>query len=110
MNWPSAPKVLTLLLVVLLPVLAFMQYRWVGQVSEGERGRMQRNVETAAVQFRNAFDDELEDARRDLGVSTRAAREGSSPNYSNRYTTWMNTADHPQIVADVYLVDAVDGN
>ncbi len=36
-KWPSAPKVLTALLVVLLPVLAFMQYRWVGQVSEGER-------------------------------------------------------------------------
>src|SRR5688572_7351272 len=110
MKWPSAPKVLTALLVVLLPVLAFMQYRWVGQVSEGERGRMQRNVETAAVQFRNAFDDELADARRDLNVTTTVARDGSSPNYSNRYTGWMDTAEHPQIVADIYVVDAVGDN
>jgi len=110
MKWPSAPKVLTALLVVLLPVLAFMQYRWVGQVSEGERGRMQRNVETAAVQFRNAFDGELRQAQRDLQVSTTVARDGSSANYSNRYTGWFNTAEHPQIVADIYVVDAVGDN
>jgi signal transduction histidine kinase len=109
MKWPSAPKVLTALLVVLLPVLAFMQYRWVGQVSEGERERMQRNVETAAVQFRNAFDDELRQAIRDLQVTTTVARDGSSPNYSNRYTGWLNTAEHPQIIADIYVVDAVGG-
>jgi signal transduction histidine kinase len=110
MNWPSAPKVLTALLVVLLPVLAFMQYRWVGQVSEGERGRMQRNVETAAVQFRIAFDGELGQAIRDLQVTTTVARDGSSPNYSNRYTGWFNTAEHPQIIADIYVVDAVGDN
>ena len=105
-KWPSAPKVLTALLVVLLPVLAFMQYRWVGQVSEGERERMQRNLETAAGQFRAEFDGELSQAVRDLQVSTNAARDGSSSNYSIRYNSWLNSADHPQIVADVYLVDA----
>jgi hypothetical protein len=70
-QWPSAPKVLTGLLVVLLPVLAFMQYRWVGQVSEGERAIMQRNPRTAADQFRNAFDGELFLA---LSASCRPAR------------------------------------
>jgi signal transduction histidine kinase len=105
-HWPSAPKALTGLLVVLLPVLAFMQYRWVGQVSEGERGRMQRNLETAADQFRVAFDGELRQAQLNLTVGTTTAREGSSQNYSQRYNTWLNTADHPQIVADIFIVDA----
>ena len=110
MKWPSAPKVLTALLVVLLPVLAFMQYRWVGQVSEGERERMERNLETAADQFRNAFDGEIFLAMRELQASTNAARDGSSPNYSLRYTSWLNNADHPQIVADIYLVDVEGGH
>ena len=109
MKWPSAPKVLTSLLVVLLPVLAFMQYRWVGQVSEGERAVMQRNVETAAEQFKAAFDYELRQVTQNLQASTTVAREGSSQNYSLRYTTWLNTADHPQIVADIYLVDVEGG-
>ncbi|MGH9237075.1 MAG: sensor histidine kinase [Vicinamibacterales bacterium] len=108
MKWPSAPKVLTGLLVVLLPVLAYMQYRWVGQVSEGERERMQRNLETAADQFRADFDGEFIRAIRELTVGTTTAREGSSSNYTLRYTSWLNTADHPQVVADVYFVDAAD--
>jgi signal transduction histidine kinase len=105
MKWPSAPRVLTSLLVVLLPVLAFMQYRWVGQVSEGERAVMQRNLATAAEQFKAAFDYELRQVTQNLTASTTVAREGSSQNYSLRYTTWLNTADHPQIVGDIYLVD-----
>jgi signal transduction histidine kinase len=108
-HWPSAPKVLTGLLVVLLPVLAFMQYRWVGQVSEGERAVMQRNLETAAEQFKTAFDGELRQLG-NLQASTTVARDGSSQNYSLRYNTWLNTADHPQIVADIYLVDAESGH
>ena len=108
MKWPSAPKVLTGLLVVLLPVLAYMQYRWVGQVSEGERDRMQRNLETAAEQFRADFDGELGRAIRELTVGTTTAREGTSSNYSQRYTSWLNTADHPQVVGDVYVVDVAD--
>ena len=75
-KWPSAPKVLTGLLVVILPVLAYMQYRWVGQVSEGERERMQRNLETAADQFRADFDGEFFRAIRELTVGTTTAREG----------------------------------
>ena len=95
---------------VLLPVLAYMQYRWVGQVSEGERERMQRNLETAAGQFRAEFDAELGQAIRDLQVSTTAAREGSSNNYSLRYASWLKSADHPQIIADIYVVDAEGDN
>ena len=108
-KWPSAPKVLTGLLVVLLPVLAYMQYRWVGQVSEGERGRMQRNLENAADQFRAEFDGEIRVAVRELSVGTATAREGASNQYSGRYTSWINNAEHPQIVAEVYLVDATAG-
>ena len=108
-HWPSAPKVLTGLLVVLLPVLAFMQYRWVGQVSEGERGRMQRNLETAAEQFRASFDGEINRAIFDLNVGATTARDGTSDQYSERYTRWLDGAEHPQIVGDIFLVDGAEG-
>lgn len=107
-TWPSLPRVLTALLVILLPVLAYMQYRWVGQVSEGERERMQRNLETAAAQFRFEFEGEIGRAARDLTVGATTARDGASPRYTNGYLSWLNTADHPLIVADVYLVDAAN--
>src|SRR5688572_30570079 len=109
MKWPSAPKVLTALLVVLLPVLAFMQYRWVGQVSEASRERMQRNLQTAADQFRESFDREVLRAGLELQVGPATAREGFSDRYSEAYSAWFNSADHPQIVAEVFVVDAASG-
>jgi signal transduction histidine kinase len=109
-KWPSAPKVLTGLLVVLLPVLAYMQYRWVGQVSEGERERMQRNLETAADQFQAEFDSEIRLAVRELTVGRITAREGWSEQYAQRYTSWINNAEHSALVADVYLIDAPAGD
>ena len=103
---PSGPTLLTVLLIVLLPALAVMQYRWVGQVSDGERERMQRNVRAAADQFREAFDGEITRAALNLTVGASTARDGESDQYSDRYNSWITTALHPQVVASIYLVDA----
>ena len=44
---------------VLLALLAFLQYRWLGQVSDGERERMRATLETRARDFAEEFDREL---------------------------------------------------
>jgi signal transduction histidine kinase len=106
---PSGPTLVTLGLLVLLPALAVLQYRWVGQVSTAERDRMQRNLRTAAGQFREGFDGEIVRAVLSLQVGPATAREGASDRYTDRYDTWLNTAAHPQVVADVLLLDAEAG-
>jgi len=45
-------------LLVLLPLLAVLQYRWLGEVSAGERERMQANLRTSADRFCADFDRE----------------------------------------------------
>jgi signal transduction histidine kinase len=102
---PSGPTLVTVALLVLLPALAVLQYRWVGQVSTAERERMQRNVRTAAEQFREAFDSEIIRAAISLQVGPQTAQEGASDRYTDRYDTWLNTAAHPQIVAEIFLLD-----
>jgi signal transduction histidine kinase len=106
---PSGPTLLTILLIVLLPALAVLQYRWVGQVSDGERERMQRSVRVAADQFRDTFDDEITRAALALNVGASTARDGESDQYSDRYNSWVTTAVYPQIVASIYLVDEDQG-
>jgi signal transduction histidine kinase len=106
---PSGLTLVTLVLLVLLPTLAVLQYRWVGQVSAAERDRMQRNLRIAAAQFRDEFDLEIGRAFLALQVGPFTAREGSSDRYSETYDTWVNTAAHPQIVTNTYLIDAEDG-
>ena len=106
---PSGLTLVTGVLLVLLPTLAVLQYRWVGQVSAAERDRMQRNLRIAAAQFHDEFDLEIARAFLALQVGPFTAREGSSDRYSETYDTWVNTAAHPQIVANTYLIDTDQG-
>jgi signal transduction histidine kinase len=106
---PSGLTLLTAALLVLLPTLAVLQYRWVGQVSEAERERMQYNLRTAASQFRDAFDLEVGRALISLQVGPITARDGVSEQYTDRYEAWVETAEHPQLVSSIFLLDAFDG-
>jgi signal transduction histidine kinase len=106
---PSGLTLVTCALLVLLPTLAVLQYRWLGQVSVAERERMQRNLRNAAAQFRHAFDTEIVGALIMLPVGPTTAQNGSSEQYSDRYDTWLNTASHPQFVSAMYLIDADAG-
>lgn len=103
---PSGPTLITVLLLVLLPALAVLQYRWVGQLSVAERERVLRNVQNAADQFREAFDQEVVRALVSLQVGAQTARDGASEQYSRGYNSWETTAANPQLVASIYVVDA----
>jgi signal transduction histidine kinase len=103
---PSGLTLLTAALLVLLPALAVLQYRWVGQVSDAERERMQHNLRNAASQFRDAFDLEVGRALIALQVGPITARDGASEQYTDRYEAWVDTAEHPQLVSSIYLVDS----
>ena len=108
MRWsrPTGLTLLSAILLILLPALAVLQYRWVGQVSVAERERMQRNLRTAAVQFRDSFDAEVGRAFGALQVGANTARDGFSEQYSDRYEAWVATAEWPELVANVFVIDA----
>jgi signal transduction histidine kinase len=92
-------------LVVLLCVLAWLQYRWLGQVSEAERERMQATLGASAARFTQDFDREL--GRVYLGLKMDAdvwgARDADA--YAARYEQWRATVAHAQLVRDIYVVD-----
>ena len=51
--------IVTLAMIIILPLLAYMQYTWLGQVSEQEYRRMQENVRTAAFHCSLEFSNEI---------------------------------------------------
>src|SRR5215203_1188049 len=106
---PSGLTLLAGLLLLLMPVLALLQFQWVGQVGDAEQERMRRNVEIAASQFRETFDREIISVYRDLGVSAATVRDGVWDRYATRYEDWNNGTTHPGIVRNVYLVHADGG-
>ena len=92
-------------LVVLLCVLAWLQYRWLGQVSEAERERMQATLGASAARFTQDFDREL--GRLYLGLKMDAdvwgARDGDA--YAALYEQWRATTPHTQLVRNIYVVE-----
>lgn len=103
MRLPSRLTALTIALLVLLPALAILQYRWVGQLADAARERMQRNLHNAAQQFQTAFDSEI--ARAFVSLQVDAGR--STDRYAERYAAWETTTAYPWLIANVYVVDSL---
>jgi len=93
-------------LVVLLVVLAWLQYRWLGQVSEAERARMQTTLSAGAARFTQDFDRELGRVYFSLGLEADAWRKRDGERYAARFDGWRATTPHARLVRDVYVVDA----
>jgi signal transduction histidine kinase len=91
-------------MIVLLPVLAVLQYRWIGQLSDAERDRMQRSLRAATADFTRQVD--LEVARAIVGLQLDAGmvHDEAWDRYADKYAAWAATAD-PGTVRDVLLVD-----
>ena len=104
------PSVLTWLvaaMLILLPVLAVLQFRWLGQLSDAERERLQRNLRATTTEITTR-------ARPRAGpgdgrpAGRRAARSMSrrGSRYAERYAAWGAAAIDPALVRDVLLADA----
>ncbi|MBO0861017.1 MAG: HAMP domain-containing histidine kinase [Chloracidobacterium sp.] len=97
---------LALSLLALLPLLAVMQYRWLGQVSEGERERKKNVLTASAMQFCHDFDAELTSIymsfHPSLGGPADINSDQSKGDFSARYRRWRETAAHPKMIKEVY--------
>lgn len=99
---------LTVALLLMLPALALLQYRWVGQLGDAARERMQRNLHNAAQQFNEAFDSEVARAFLSLQVDSAVVRDQAWDRYADRYAAWAKTTAYPGLIEGVYLIDALD--
>ena len=72
---PSGLTLLAGALLLLMPALAALQFRWVGQVSAAEQARMERNLEIAAGQFQEAFNQQIGSATFQLSVNPQTSRD-----------------------------------
>jgi len=104
--WPSWAGVS--LLVVLCGVLAILQYRWIGEVREGDRTRLREDLQTHLNLLRRNFDDEITSACQAL-VPTAAQIEsmGREDAYLAQYRKW--TESHERVFRRIALAVPQDG-
>jgi signal transduction histidine kinase len=94
--------------LVLLPALAWLQYSWLEQISEADRDRRERTLQTAASQLAQDFDGELAKAVSALQIESSMVEQQAWANYASRYQSWTETALAPDIVKAVYFVEGAE--
>ena len=100
---------LTLIVVAslfgLLALLAVLQHRWLGEVSQGERERMQANLRVAASHFTEEIDGELTRAFLTFQMDTSLSQDRTRQHYADCFARWTTSANYPQLVKGVLLAE-----
>ena len=92
-------------LAALLPVLAMLQYRWIGAVSDGEATRMQRTLRAGVLRFADDFDRPLEHLQETFLFGTLPAPETLALHLTRHYQRWLADTPFPALIKTVYQVD-----
>src|SRR5262245_57542134 len=90
------------LLLILLPVLAVLQYRWIGEVSTAERDRLESSLRIASERFAIEFDTEF--SRLANAFQIRYGVPESAAPIVDKYQPWSETSAYPRIVHAIYLL------
>ena len=98
---------LAVLIAAALAGLAVLQHRWLSAVSAAERTRMRTSAAGRAEAFAHDLDRELTRAFLMLGVDAAAVERGDHETYARAFARWKARAAYPDLVADVWLVEAV---
>jgi len=95
-------------LIFLLPLLAYLQYDWLGKVSEREREQMQAALRRTLAQFSQDFNREI--ARMFVQFQNRPiSGKQSLVEYEKLYAHWNATAPYPRLLRDIFY-DEVDSS
>lgn len=102
---PGRTLLFVVVLSVLLATLATLQYRWLGQVSAGERERMQASLHAGALRFSQDFNREISRAYLTFQLDAAQVRDESSGELAERFANWDAKAPYPKLVRDIFFLD-----
>jgi signal transduction histidine kinase len=95
-------------LVVLVLVLAFLQYQWISELSEAQEGRVDTRVRDIVGALTDAFDMEVTRSVLAFDVPLAELSWGLEP-IERRWREWQATARWPQIISGVALLESSGG-
>jgi signal transduction histidine kinase len=96
-------------LLGLIVLLATLQYRWLGQISEAERERTSATLRTSASAFAEDFDRELNRAFLLFQISPVSEAGGLAGQMAERVDRWQATARFPRLIKEVYSATSGGG-
>jgi signal transduction histidine kinase len=91
-------------LLGLIALLATLQYRWLGRISDAEREGMKATLNTRASEFAQDVDSELTRAFLLFQVEPLDDAGNLASRVAARYDRWQETATYPALIKGVYLM------
>jgi signal transduction histidine kinase len=92
-------------MAVLLPLLAALQYYWLGQVSEAATERLQISLRAGANRFRQDFNREFIRAYLNFQMDSGALPHDIEQYHLERFEHWNQTAPYPRLISEVLVVN-----
>ena len=99
----SLSFVLIGVLFLFLPVLAFFQYRWIGQVSEAERERLVEGLDIASHRLVEDILRQFSNVALSFQLQPTAEADTLEEQLFRKLEHWHTTAPFPEIVRSVYV-------
>ncbi|MBX2990549.1 MAG: HAMP domain-containing histidine kinase [Bacteroidetes bacterium] len=108
MRTPYSPAAISVgaALLLIVPLLAYLQYVWLGQLSTQERERMQSNLRSTAWVFAMEFNREMTGLLKAVGAKPERRGEQALSEVALRLQDWKARTPHPRIVRDCSLADS----
>ncbi len=96
-------------LLVLLGVLAALQYVWLGQISEAEKDRLSRRLQTDTERFGEDFNREIQNAYINFQADESLWQQKNWALFNERYDFWRGRTAYPNLIKDFYYLENKDG-
>ena len=91
-----------------ITLLATLQYKWLGGISDAERQRMTASLTAHSNGFAQEFDREITRAYVSFQLPAPAHDDNFAGRLAAHYERWTATARFPRLVKDVYVVSRDD--
>jgi signal transduction histidine kinase len=100
----SSQFIVAALMLLLLPLLAALQYKWQGELSASNSEQMKMHMQSVATRFAQEFDQEITRTYVAFMPFQEMKSEERLNAYVSSYDRWSKTATYPGLVKDVFLV------
>jgi signal transduction histidine kinase len=92
-------------LLALLGVLAALQSVWLGQISEAEKERMTRRLETDTGRFGEDFNREIQGAYFNFQADETLWQKKDWARFNERYDFWLGKTAYKNLITDFYYFE-----
>ncbi|CAN5236593.1 hypothetical protein BH20ACI1_BH20ACI1_20080 [soil metagenome] len=102
------PVLSVVFLLGLLVLLAGLQYKWLGQISDAEREHLQSRLQDDTKRFAEDFNREIQSVYFNFQIDAEDFRNQNWNAFNKRLINWNNQTQFPELIKNFYFVKKDD--